>query len=103
MGIITRIGHWLDKRFPEKIEAEAVMKWIEEFNKEVKVLYKTIEGFDVRLADLQNFVSDIEKLKSDVQKLQALSVVKSKVANYQGNMNPGNWPLPPVMPGPTIK
>lgn len=103
MGLVTRIGQWLDKRFPEKVTAEDVNKRFRLYDEELAAIHQSIEAFDIRLAS--NRFDDIEKLKVDIEKLKALSVVKSKMAQpYQGNMSPNmQWPLPPVMPGPVSK
>ena len=90
MGIVTRLGKWLDKRFPEKVTAEDVEKRFDSYDKELTMIHQGIEALDIRISNSHNISVDIEKLKADVQKLQALAVMKPRVPIYNGNMNAPN-------------
>lgn len=96
MGLVTKMGRWLDKRFPEKMELEDVLERFSIYEKDLGLIHTTLETLDIRLTNKHDLSIEVEKLKADVQKLQALSVVKVRPP-YQGNMNA------PFMPGPVSK
>lgn len=103
LNLVTKVGLWIEKHFPEKITADDVMARLKKFDAEMDALHQGIEAFEMRISNIPTIASDVEKLKADVQKLQAALVIKSKIPSYGGNMNPSNFSLPPVIPASASK
>lgn len=80
MGIVSRIGHWLDTRFPEKISADVVLTQVAELNGKIAALDAEIN----RLASLTARVVELEKQMGT----QISEMNKAKVAFM--NLRPTN-------------
>ncbi len=75
MNIITRIGLWLDHRFPEKMTIEEVEAY---FDEKVKNFNSSLAFLDKRVYDLE---TSIIKLNSEIETLKTQSTVKMRVSN----------------------
>lgn len=76
MNIITRIGLWLDHRFPEKMTTE-----------EVKIIFET--GIKNQNESISALHDRFNKLESEVETLKTQSTVKMRVSNSTpSNMTP---------------
>jgi flagellar capping protein FliD len=78
MGLITRLGRWLDSRFPEKISAEEVIKSMTAWAS-IETLLMNLErrvaGIDDRLSRIERGLPDtlnqVAGLKDDMNKTKA--------------------------------
>ena len=98
MNLITKIGLWFDRRFPEKISAEEAYNLFEGQQALMGLIKSTSDDHDVLLKQLhgkiQTLESDNDKLKVEIEKVKSTLVIRSRTApNYAGNMNPGS-PIP---------
>lgn len=82
MGIISRIGRWLDSRFPEKISAEEVYKSLTAYAR----LDAQITSFEMRLDQIgqklqafengaQSFDKELKDVKDELNKVKAIQGV----------------------------
>lgn len=83
MGIVSRIGSWLDSRFPEKITADAVLLQVAEINSRIAALDAEIS----RYAALTARVVELEK-KAETQ---ISEMNKAKVA-FMNLRQPSSFP-----------
>ena len=97
MGMIARFGQWLDKRFPEKINADEVYRSLTAYNGiavEQTVLALKIDQLTVKLesfsngarafdeqlkADKAELLKEINFLKDEMNKAKAVLSVMNKV------------------------
>ena len=85
MGIVSRLGAWLDHRFPEKMSADEVMKSL--------TAYAQLEGqmasFEMRLGQIgqkieaftngaQAFDKDLKEIKDELNKVKAVQVIQNR-------------------------
>lgn len=70
MGIVSRIGSWLDSRFPEKITADVVLSQVAEINGRIAALDAEIaryQALSARVAELEKKaetqISEMNKAK----------------------------------------
>lgn len=93
MGIITKIGLWIDRRFPEKVSAEEAKQL---FESQALLLGLVKEKSELNEETISKLLDRVNKLEIDMEKIKSSMIVKSRSPNmYSGNMNPN---LPPVMP-----
>lgn len=74
MGIVSRIGRWIDCRFPEKISTEEVIKTLAEYA-ELHVKFRVLEA---KHDGLQNQVDG---------HAQALDVQTNKITGLKDELN----------------
>lgn len=84
MGIVSRIGQWLDTRFPEKISADVVLSQVAELNGKIAALETQIE----LLQQMTNRIPDLEKKAAD----QISEMNKAKVAFMSLRPAPSTFP-----------
>jgi hypothetical protein len=77
MGIVSRIGHWLDTRFPEKISADAVLMHLADMNGKLASIdaqVAEIGALKLRIVDLEKKaetqISEMNKAKVAVMSLR---------------------------------
>lgn len=86
MGIISRVGKWLDSRFPEKISADEVRESLREYQK----LQSQLTSFEMRLGQIgkrMEEIGDLEKvfdkelreMKDEMNKAKAVLSVMNRI------------------------
>jgi phage host-nuclease inhibitor protein Gam len=83
MGLVTKIGLWLDKRFPEKVSAEEVWSNISKLSEvcaEAKSLGSSAHS---EIADLKERLSKVEALNAQmadqIKSVRDFAQIKSRV------------------------
>ena len=85
MGIISRLGAWIDTRFPEKISAEEVMKSLTAYSQ----LAGQMTSFEMRLDQIgrqiqaftngaQAFDRTLSEMKDELNKVKAVQVIQNR-------------------------
>lgn len=81
MGVITRIGLWLDKHFPEKISADEFVGQVAELSKAAKEAHETIEKImkmtEQCASTIGTHVTQILELKDEINKIKAIIQLKA--------------------------
>lgn len=79
MGIVSRIGKWLDKRFPEKVSVDEVIRSLEGYqtvNGEIVKLTLELVNIRQRLDAFENGARAFEKdLKAQVDEMNKAKAV----------------------------
>lgn len=85
MGIISRIGAFLDKRFPEKISAEEVYKSLAAYqglHAEVAILRASFDLIDRRLlaftTGAQAFDKELREMKDEMNKAKSVLAIMNR-------------------------
>jgi tRNA nucleotidyltransferase/poly(A) polymerase len=111
LNIITKIGLWIEKRFPERINAEFVMVHFSERQREVKDLMERVHALELRFGQIEILFKDAEsffhRMEDDIRTLKTQSTFKNKATlPVPDNMTPfasraaaGNQMLRPVNGG----
>jgi hypothetical protein len=88
LGIVSRIGHWLDSRFPEKISAEEVMKSLQAYARldgEMASLQMRVDQILQKLTAFETgaraFDKDLREVKDDMNKLKSVMAVMTRTTN----------------------
>lgn len=86
MGIISRLGHWLDTRFPEKISAEEVYKSLTAYQNLASDLSavrfemdRIREKFVAYTNGAQAFDKDLKDVKDELNKVKSVQAMMNKV------------------------
>lgn len=82
MGIVSRIGQWLDTRFPEKIAADMVLLQVAELNGTISALQARVEEYEKLYAR----VTELEK-KADAQ-ISEMNKAKVAFMNLRNPVSP---------------
>lgn len=85
MNIITRIGMWLDKRFPERISVEEVMKSLqgyESIRSELQVQFQMLRAIEDKQAAFtkgaQAFDKTDHELRDEINKIKATLAILNR-------------------------
>lgn len=78
MGIITRFGHWLDTRFPEKISADIVHEKLERY-------FRDLSGINQHLTHVEN-ITTVQTTRIEALEAQ-LKMALEVVGAFKDDMN----------------
>lgn len=80
MGIVSRVGRWLDKHFPEKMSVEEVETKITRMADYLVSMDKALMELKARLVVLEKSNAQLEtvsELKDDMNKIKAIMQMKA--------------------------
>lgn len=84
MGIVSRIGRWLDKHFPEKMSVEEVKSELDSFSIDLKLCNDKIDEILKRVITLEKSdriqddqLISISTIKDDLNKVKAIMQLKA--------------------------
>lgn len=85
MGLISRLGAWLDRRFPERVSVEEVMKSLQGYESlrgelmQLAALLKNVQQKqDAFTTGAQAFDKELKELKDEMNKAKAVLSVLTR-------------------------
>ena len=90
MGLITRIGLWLDHRFPEKMTADEVrghfeqsVKAYSDHQEQIVAIRQSVSGLIERIRSIESTEStlhtELSRLSSEINTIKTITNIKSRV------------------------
>lgn len=103
LNIFTRIGTWIERHFPEKMNAADVSAQVQAFEHNLDTMQAQANHSDERISDLIRDVAKIQielaKMIPDLEKLNMQNLIQSrKVGTVPSAMTPFAHRLYPVKP-----
>lgn len=85
MGLISRLGKWIDSRWPEKIAVEEVFRSLTAYAQietHVIILENSINQFNAKIkafeTGAQSFDKSLTELKDEVNKVKAVQAIANR-------------------------
>lgn len=89
MGIVSRFGAWLDRKFPDKVNAADVLSEFLTLRAAVNQLSEGQDNFAKRISELENkgvSQEQLTDLKDDINKIKAIMQLKQKQSVEMPNL-----------------
>ena len=111
LNILTKMGTWFEKHFPERVRAEEVYSTIKNLESVASLLSERVHSLELRFGQIEILFKDAEsffhRMEDDIRTLKTQSTFKNKATlPVPDNMTPfasraasGNQMLRPVNGG----